>query len=621
MDKASIAQWESTRLKIWGSEVQILLLAVRSVSNFLYLLLLTSRKYITKPTSYLVLDNNVFNYNLKNSQISYVNPLSPFHRCNLGYYWVEDELFVYDQIYDHSCNINGGHYSNYVFVDPILLNYYSNKDYLGRVFKRVWNKNINNKSFLIKAMFARNILDKKRNIVIDLFGYSRKESFYLRNRVNKKRKAIYRKLKGRPRRKWNLKRRYFRMKLRTIRRVIRKKQIRIKVRMSRLINSYNILNKVKRITNSHSMLYVNTVHQLNNNQFLIYKRTKVLSKIFKKTCKKKIRLPRRFTIAKGRRSYTLANLVKNIIIKQNCIKDLVYSSKSIILNNTKSNRVWKSFREQLFEFHLPTKYVDRTQLMRFLLTEFNENTKLLSLSFIIKKLIFETYISSINLLYKNFNPRLTKFVNSKHLPLYLSEKKLLIREVFFFSILKLQNNLNISLGLSSLGNFMKQISYFYTGFETTWRFINIHPTTALRRYKTTLRRFKKVRQLRFLRMSKQFKNDLITQLVLLKDPQLLIIALQRLFFDNPIKRHRRIFFKIRYFFQIWYVLCRKRKTVRGYSIYLKGKLGKKGSVRKRKIYVKNGLVSFTNKDLRVNSKNFMLWTDTGCIGANISIFF
>ena len=50
-------------------------------------------------------------------------------------------------------------------------------------------------------MFARNILDKKRNIVIDLIGYSRKESFYLRNRVNKKRKAIYRKLKGRPRRK------------------------------------------------------------------------------------------------------------------------------------------------------------------------------------------------------------------------------------------------------------------------------------------------------------------------------------------------------------------------------------------------------------------------------------
>ena len=110
---------------------------MRSVSNFLYLLLLTSRKYITKPTNYLVLDNNVFDYNLKNSQISYVDSLSSFHQCNLGYYWVEDELFVYDQIYDHSCNINGGHYSNYVFVDPILLNYYSNKDYLGRVFKRV----------------------------------------------------------------------------------------------------------------------------------------------------------------------------------------------------------------------------------------------------------------------------------------------------------------------------------------------------------------------------------------------------------------------------------------------------------------------------------------------------
>lgn len=66
---------------------------------------------------------------------------------------------------------------------------------------------------------------------------------------------------------------------------------------------------------------------------------------------------------------------------------------------------------------------------------------------------------------------------------------------------------------------------------------------------------------------------------------------------------------------------RRTHRAKGISIFFKGKLGKKGSVKKSTFFNKIGLVSLSRKDLRFNYRTFIISTHTGVIGANISVFF
>ena len=66
---------------------------------------------------------------------------------------------------------------------------------------------------------------------------------------------------------------------------------------------------------------------------------------------------------------------------------------------------------------------------------------------------------------------------------------------------------------------------------------------------------------------------------------------------------------------------KKKDSLKGCSLFFKGKLGKKGSVRKSKFFVKIGNVSLTNKSLRINYKTYVVITITGVIGCGISIFY
>jgi len=194
------------------------------------------------------------------------------------------------------------------------------------------------------------------------------------------------------------------------------------------------------------------------------------------------------------------------------------------------------------------------------------------------------------------------------LPLLYNEK---------FKKQHLQGELNYSF----LNGYMRGLLFGYTGFDTDWFFFNIEPSTMLTKYLVILHKVFISRQQRFLKIKKHFYFRLLIQLSLLKSPKLLILALEHLFIKTPIKRHRSIFFRLRHLLKVWYFICRKKRCLKGFSFFFKGKLGKKGSVRKRKFFTKKGLISFTNKELRVNYSNYILWTNTGCIGANISIFF
>ena len=63
------------------------------------------------------------------------------------------------------------------------------------------------------------------------------------------------------------------------------------------------------------------------------------------------------------------------------------------------------------------------------------------------------------------------------------------------------------------------------------------------------------------------------------------------------------------------------KLLKGYTVFFKGKLARKGSVRKSVFFYKYGQVSKTNKFLRVSYRQFLVYTETGVVGCYISLFY
>ena len=89
----------------------------------------------------------------------------------------------------------------------------------------------------------------------------------------------------------------------------------------------------------------------------------------------------------------------------------------------------------------------------------------------------------------------------------------------------------------------------------------------------------------------------------------------------PIKAHKRLIYNASKILNIYYNVLIKTMRIRGFVLYFKGKLGRKGSVKKSIIRIIRGKISLTNKSLRFNSKQFLIFTETGVIGCYMSIFY
>ena len=169
--------------------------------------------------------------------------------------------------------------------------------------------------------------------------------------------------------------------------------------------------------------------------------------------------------------------------------------------------------------------------------------------------------------------------------------------------------------------YLKNISYYYLNINMSWRFVNIINTVN----KDFLNKlWYKIYKKKFFGILYGKKKKTITwflQLYKLKDPQGLIFIIQKLLIKANLKKHRRFFFLVGAFFKILFLVKEKKNSLQGCSLFFKGKLGKKGSVRKSKFFVKYGLGSFTNKNLRVNYKTYVIITITGVVGCNISLFY
>lgn len=172
-----------------------------------------------------------------------------------------------------------------------------------------------------------------------------------------------------------------------------------------------------------------------------------------------------------------------------------------------------------------------------------------------------------------------------------------------------------------LCKYLALIAKHYGGFNFNWAFMDADACLSDGNFDVSWQRMYKIRGFRMLHISKATFYKWYLDLTCFKDPKSLVNVIKYLIITTNLKRHKKVFYCVSSFLETWYLMLLKTKKIKGYSLFFKGKLAKKGSVRKNIFFCKKGLISFANKALRVNIRTYQLWTITGCMGAGISIFY
>lgn len=186
----------------------------------------------------------------------------------------------------------------------------------------------------------------------------------------------------------------------------------------------------------------------------------------------------------------------------------------------------------------------------------------------------------------------------------------------------LGNNRDILQNNWLLSKYVAEIVLLYTGLYMNWTFINLRKMSKNDKYLLVARTVNKKRILGpFYHKYKQFFLNWFSKLTYLKDPSGITSLVSSVLLFSHLKKHRIIFFKINRILKIWYYYLAPKYGIKGYSFFFKGKLGKKGSVKKTKFFRKFGITSFTNKNVRVNYKMYKVITITGVIGAGLHVYY
>lgn len=111
------------------------------------------------------------------------------------------------------------------------------------------------------------------------------------------------------------------------------------------------------------------------------------------------------------------------------------------------------------------------------------------------------------------------------------------------------------------------------------------------------------------------------KLTVFKDLSVFVKMLLRWLMLSTLRKHRRVFVLINQFLRAWYTALYEYNKIRGYCIFFKGKLGRKGSVRKTKYFAKKGEVSYSTKSLKLSYRTFHFSTITGVVGGGVSLFY
>lgn len=212
---------------------------------------------------------------------------------------------------------------------------------------------------------------------------------------------------------------------------------------------------------------------------------------------------------------------------------------------------------------------------------------------------------------------LSFFLLKKNFPVAIQQKEVNIFYQTLFGVKKLSVRDQWLLNI-----FFKNLSYYYLNIDLQWRFINILNTSTSKSF--LLKLWYKIYKKKFFGIFYGKKKKTLSwflQLYKLKDPQGIIFIIQNILTKARLKRHKKLFFLIGYFFKILFLNKEQKNSLKGFSLFFKGKLGKKGSVRKSKFFVKYGLGSLTNKKLRLTYRTYVIITITGVVGCNICLFY
>ncbi len=212
-----------------------------------------------------------------------------------------------------------------------------------------------------------------------------------------------------------------------------------------------------------------------------------------------------------------------------------------------------------------------------------------------------------------------KLVNAKDF-IFLKNLNLFNKDI---SANLLNNNLSLSLDYNwVLSKYMASILSTYTGLYSEWTFLNLRKLPNNENFYLMCLTINKKKFLGpFYHSYKPIFYNWFIKLTLLKDPSGIIPLIHNVLLHSHLKRHKILFFNVNRLLKIWYHFVKIKYNVKGYSFFFKGKLGKKGSVKKSKFFRKCGLNSLTNKNLRYNYKTYSIITITGVVGAGINIFY
>ena len=107
-----------------------------------------------------------------------------------------------------------------------------------------------------------------------------------------------------------------------------------------------------------------------------------------------------------------------------------------------------------------------------------------------------------------------------------------------------------------------------------------------------------------------------------KDLKYIITIIYKILMNTSFKKHKYVLTKLRNIFMLFSNYLKSQFLVNGILFVIKGKIGKTGSVRKKKFtYRGGGGIPNSRKNIKANTKSFLVYTGTGVLGCSLKISF
>ena len=107
-----------------------------------------------------------------------------------------------------------------------------------------------------------------------------------------------------------------------------------------------------------------------------------------------------------------------------------------------------------------------------------------------------------------------------------------------------------------------------------------------------------------------------------KDLKYIITIIYKILMNTSFKKHKYVLTKLKHIFMLFSGYLKSQFLVNGILFTIKGKIGKTGSVRKKKFtYRGGGGIPNSRKNIKANTKSFLVYTGTGVLGCSLKISF